>query len=82
MAWILVGFSCWAAAYGVFMGRFLRWSSWHLFTHPQAALTDIVVNLAAPDALAFSFIFGTFLAVSYFFVYVFKKHLFIAKEPS
>ena len=78
--WILVGFSCLAAGYGVFIGRFVRWSSWHLITHPEESWRDVVDNLTAPDAWLFSSGFAVFLAVSYFFVYVFKKHLFIPKE--
>ena len=80
VSWILVGFSCWAAGYGVFIGRFVRWSSWHLLTHPEESWKDLVDNLVAPDAWLFSSGFAVFLAVSYFFVYVFKKHLFIPKE--
>lgn len=78
--WVVVLFSCWAAGYGVFFGRFVRWNSWHLFTHPEETLIDLVTNLAAPDAWLFSSGFAIFLLVSYFFVYVFKKHLFIPKE--
>ncbi len=78
--WLLVGLSCWAAGYGVFIGRFVRRNSWHLFTQPERAWTDLVENLLAPDALLFSSGFAVFLAVSYFFVYVFKKHLFVSKE--
>jgi uncharacterized membrane protein len=78
--WFLVGFSCWAAAYGVFIGRFVRWNSWHLVTHPEESWRSLIENLAAPDAWLFSSGFAVFLAVSYFFVYVFKKHLFVTKE--
>lgn len=80
LGWLLVGFSCWAAAYGVFIGRFVRWNSWHLITHPEESWPSLIGNLAAADAWLFSSGFMVFLAVSYFFVYVFKKHLFIAKE--
>jgi len=78
--WLLVGFSCWAAGYGVFIGRFVRWSTWHLFTDPGDSWRSLVTNLGAADAWLFSSGFAVFLAVSYFFVYVFKKHLFVTKE--
>ncbi|MEI8095282.1 MAG: DUF1361 domain-containing protein [Spirochaetales bacterium] len=77
---LLVGVSCLAAGYGVFIGRFVRWSSWHLFTNFDETWNSLMENLTAPDALVFSIGFGIFLAVSYFFVYVFKKHLFALKE--
>ena len=79
-SWLLVGLSCWAAGYGVFIGRFVRWSTWHLFTDPVDSWISLVANLTAPDAWLFSSGFAVFLAVSYFFVYVFKKHLFVTKE--
>jgi len=79
-AWAMVGVSCWAAGYGVFIGRFVRWNSWNLFTHPGESWSDVVENLWAPDAWLFTGGFAVFLLVSYFFVYVFKKHLFISKE--
>jgi uncharacterized membrane protein len=80
--WLAVGVSCWAAGYGVFLGRFVRLNSWHLFTDPADAWTGLVANLTEPDAWLFSSGFAVFLAVSYFFLYVFKKHLFIPKETT
>jgi len=79
--WALVLFSCWAAGYGVFIGRFVRWSSWHLFTHPEESWRSLIENLGALDAWIFSSGFAVFLLVSYFFLYVFKKHLFIPTKP-
>jgi uncharacterized membrane protein len=78
--WLIVGISCWAAGYGVFIGRFVRLNSWHLFTYPEESWRTLVENLGATDAWIFSSAFAVFLAVSYFFVYVFKKHLFVTKE--
>ena len=78
--WLYVCLSCWAAGYGIFIGRFVRWNSWHLFTHPEETWQSLVANLGAADAWLFSSGFAVFLAVSYFFVYLLKKHLFISKE--
>jgi uncharacterized membrane protein len=76
----LVAASCLAAGYGVFIGRFVRWSSWHLFTNTEETWQSLMQNLTAIDAWLFSIGFAIFLAASYFFVYVFKKHLFVLKE--
>ena len=54
------------------------WRECRLAVEPAAA--RLVENLLAPDAWLFSSGFAVFLAVSYFFVYVFKKHLFVPKE--
>jgi hypothetical protein len=53
-----------------------------LFTHTEETLESLLLNLTAADAWLFSLGFGIFLAASYFFVYVFKKHLFVVKESS
>lgn len=74
--WIAVGASCWAAGYGVFLGRFVRMSSWQFFADPAGAWQRLAANLPTLDSWLFSLCFGVFLAVSYFFVYVFKKHFF------
>ena len=80
--WFCVCLSCWAAGYGVFIGRFVRWNSWHLFTQPEETWHSLFANLGTADAWLFSSGFAVFLVVSYFFVYLFKKHFFIAKEMS
>lgn len=80
VGWLVVTISCFAAGYGVFIGRFVRWNSWNLFTHPEESWGDLVDNLATPDAWLFTLGFAVFLLVSYSFVYVFKKHLFVPKE--
>ncbi len=81
VGWLAVGASCWAAGYGVFLGRFVRMSSWHFFVEPAKSWRLLTDNLPTLDSWLFSLAFGTFLAVSYFFVYVFKKHFFASKEP-
>lgn len=80
--WLAVGASCWAAGYGVFLGRFVRMSSWYVFTDPLGAWSHVSANLMTADSWLFSAGFGIFLVVSYFFVYVFKKHLFLPKESA
>lgn len=82
VGWLAVGASCWAAGYGVFLGRFVRMSSWHFFADPAGSWSLLASNLTTPDSWVFSLCFGVFLAVSYFFVYVFKKHFFVTKEAA
>jgi len=57
------------SAYGVYLGRFLRFNSWDLFTHPRQILTEVAEVLIYPwsngPAVGFSVGFGCFLMVAY-----------------
>lgn len=56
-------------SYGIYLGRFLRWNSWDLFTRPQDLLMDVVDPLIAPrqnlGTTAFTILFGLFLVLTY-----------------
>jgi len=83
--WVLSGVGFWWAhrAGGrlrVFIGRFVRWSQLAPLYQSEENLEQLVLNLAARTPGCFSIGFGVFLAVSLFFVYLFKKHLFTVKE--
>lgn len=57
------------SAYGVYLGRYLRFNSWDLFTHPQRIYYEILEVLIHPlsngPAVGFSVGFGCFLMVAY-----------------
>lgn len=78
--WIFVFVCSVAAAYGVFIGRFIRLNSWNLITHPDSAWNALVDNINAVDAAIFTVAFSFFLIISYLFLYIFKRHLKDAKE--
>lgn len=53
-------------AYGVFLGRFLRFNSWDLFSEPLSlfeAIARSLVGFGAKETWAFTLIFATFLYV-------------------
>lgn len=54
-------------AFGVYLGRFLRFNSWETVSAPQHLFTDILDIIIRPDVQAwlFTFTFGAFLGVSY-----------------
>lgn len=45
VSWLFVVFVLGISSYGVYIGRFLRWNSWDLFTQPHTLLLDILNSL-------------------------------------
>lgn len=68
--WVVVWAAITVSGLGVFVGRFLRWNSWEVFTRPGELWTHASSRLTAPDdllgPLAFSAMFSAMLAVFYF----------------
>ena len=56
-------------SFGVYAGRFLRWNSWWVLTHPDRLLTQTGWLLQNPrGVVAFSLTFFAFSLMAYFFV--------------
>jgi uncharacterized membrane protein len=49
------------SAYGIYLGRILRWNSWDLVTRPHLVLADIWSNSTDPSAWGITIFFGCFL---------------------
>lgn len=54
-------------AFGVYLGRFLRFNSWEIISAPQELFSGLINLIIRPDAEVwlFTLTFGTFLGVSY-----------------
>lgn len=54
---------------GIYLGRFLRWNSWDVFSNPAAVLNDVGVRLLHPlahrQAYAVTILFSAFLFICY-----------------
>ena len=64
-AWVLVVVTIGLSGYGVFLGRFLRLNSWHIFTKPLETLHDISSYLFSFNSFAFSSAFAVFIFLTY-----------------
>lgn len=72
LAWALILGCQVLSGFGIYLGRFGRWNSWHLMTHPFRLLRAVNQALHDPLALKLTLTYGFGLACLYvaFFVYV------------
>jgi uncharacterized membrane protein len=68
-AWLFAGGAIMLGSFGIYVGRYLRWNSWNVFTSPTAVLTDVVSRLAHPleypEAYGVTVFFSAFLFLGY-----------------
>lgn len=76
-------------AFGIYIGRVLRWNSWDALTHPIALLDDILVRFYEPESYpqtwGMTLLLGVFLNIIYWtFKYVhsakFNIHILKAED--
>jgi uncharacterized membrane protein len=76
-SWAFVGASLLATAFGIYLGRSLRWNSWALITNPRPLLSDVWARVS--DPLAYPRSFGmtvaltALLSVLYLVLYAFAQ---------
>ena len=63
------------SSFGIYLGRFLRWNSWDIFTSPKPLFSDMVISLTDPSyiprTLSVTIVFGIMLTLGYLAVRVF-----------
>lgn len=71
--WAIIGSILLLSGYGIYLGRFERWNSWDIITHPFRLVRHIFLNFQDPEALpriiGVTFSFGVFLMISYATIY-------------
>jgi uncharacterized membrane protein len=76
-AWALVVSVLSASAFGIYLGRVLRWNSWDVVANPQwmaGLLQDALLHpLSHPWPLALTVLLTSFLLVSYLALYSFAR---------
>jgi uncharacterized membrane protein len=70
---IAIGVILFISAYGVYLGRFLRWNSWDALTNPIRLIEDVFNSLAhpftSPKAWGVTIVYGIFLNLIYSMLY-------------
>ena len=69
LSWLFALGTIGLSGLGIYLGRFLQWNSWDLFTQPQSVLLDLVVRIAHPiqyrQAFGVTLLFAAFMLVCY-----------------
>ena len=67
---VLVCVLIYVSCFGIYIGRFLRWNSWNLFTDLDSIFIDVFARVKNPaqhfTTWAFTFLFGTLLNLMYY----------------
>lgn len=79
--WLFVLTVIGASGLGVYIGRFLRWNSWDLFTRPLLLLNDVWANLDDPRTLAISGLLALLLLFSYLIFSLVPRPGTLQREP-
>jgi len=68
-SWLCAIAALFLCGFGIYLGRFLRWNSWHVLTDPFGLLADVVARvtnpLAHPRTVAITVLYGVGLVVGY-----------------
>ena len=77
LAWFVIGGSMFLSGFGIFLGRYGRWNSWDIITHPYALSRGIFQSMQDPLAIKHTFAFSFVLMLLYFafhFLAEIKQH--------
>ncbi len=62
IGWLFAAATLMLSSFGVYIGRFLRWNSWDVFTNPHLLLTDIATTLLTPHLMWKTAVISTLLS--------------------
>ncbi|MFN7119984.1 MAG: DUF1361 domain-containing protein [Saprospiraceae bacterium] len=78
LTWLSVFAILFLCAFGVYLGRFLRWNSWDLFLNPSALFSDIADRFLHPllhlQTWGLTLGYGTFLILGYLTLQMLIRH--------
>lgn len=70
MSWLFVIVTIGMSGYGVYVGRFLRWNSWDIFTQPFTLGRDILNSLTNPQSFPKTYTVSLSLSLMMLFAYL------------
>ncbi|MDR1558765.1 MAG: DUF1361 domain-containing protein [Clostridiales bacterium] len=66
---VLVSLLLFVCAFGIYLGRYLRWNSWDIISSPLGLVTDMAMRILKPDAFpgawGMTLLYGVFLNIAY-----------------
>jgi uncharacterized membrane protein len=69
LSWLFALMMLGVGSFGIYLGRFMRWNSWDVFSHPVTMLLEVARQFRHPfmhaQTMVFSLIFGCFLVAMY-----------------
>lgn len=69
LVWVLTISALFLCAFGIYLGRFLRWNSWDAITRPATLFENLIENFSNPEVYTTTFnitiVFSGFLLLAY-----------------
>lgn len=59
--------------YGIYLGRFLRFNSWHIITKPRILFHEIIESINDPKAYLITFAFGSLLYMLFYLAHFYSS---------
>ncbi len=72
--WLIILFFSMISGFGIYLGRYLRFNSWDLFTHPFSLIRIALAELSSPLCLQNTIVFG--LTILLFYIAIGQKSSF------
>lgn len=64
-SWLLIGTIVYLSAFGIYLGRILRFNSWDILRHPFSLFSNSYKSIQNSETLLFTIVLGTFILLSY-----------------
>jgi len=83
VGWSFVGIVAGLSSVGVYVGRFLRWNSWDIFSNPAGMAQYTIQRAQDPSlqSIGFTSLFGAFFLFLYITLYTFA-HLLLERQQT